>query len=303
MSEEPLVSVIVPCYNSERTIRPCLNAIISQRTSAPYDVTVIDSSSDQTPHIVEREFPSVRLIHVEERKFAGAARNLGIRATRAPFCLMIDSDCIPEPDLIEQMVARHQEGEYAAVGGSVRNGSGRSLSGWIGYLIEFKEIMPGTPMRFVRSVPTGNAAYRREVFERYGYFDEDLSLTEDLLFNWKLYSANERLLFDPAIEVTHLNRTGWSNVLSYQISLGATSVIARKRGEGLGFAGGEILLRYPILITLMPFVRVIRAVTWLAAYDRKALLIFSLVWPAYLLAAMFWSFGFLRESINEDEGR
>ena len=103
---EPLVRVIVPCYQSERTIRQCLNAIINQQTSVTFDVIVVDSSSDQTAQIVESEFPSVRLIHLNQRTFAGAARNVGMRATRAEFCLMIDSDCIAESDLIERAVAR-----------------------------------------------------------------------------------------------------------------------------------------------------------------------------------------------------
>src|SRR5687767_11073549 len=209
---EPLVSAIIPCYNSERTIRQCLTAVLNQQTSAVFNVIVVDSSDDQTSEIVRREFPSVQLIKLGQRTYAGAARNKGVQQTRATFCVMIDSDCIAAPDLIERMMARHSEAQYAAVGGSVANGTPGSLSGWIGYLMEFKELMPSTPMRLDRSVPTGNAAYRREVFERYGYFDEDLWLTEDLLFNWKLYSAGERLLFDPAIQVTHLNRTGWRNV-------------------------------------------------------------------------------------------
>ena len=98
-SSEPIVSVIVPCYNSERTIRRCLNAILSQETDIPYDIIVVDSSVDETPQIVAREFPSVRLIHLEHRTFAGAARNVGARSTQAPFCLMIDSDCVAQPDL------------------------------------------------------------------------------------------------------------------------------------------------------------------------------------------------------------
>ena len=143
----PLVSVIVPCYNSERTIWRCLTSIINQQTSISYDVTVVDSSSDQTPRMVEREFPSVRLIHLEKRAFAGAAGNVGIRATKAPYCLMIDSDCVARPNVIELMMTRHRAGRHAAVGGSAANGTPRSLSGLIGYLAEFKEFMPSAGAR------------------------------------------------------------------------------------------------------------------------------------------------------------
>ena len=289
-SSEPIVSVIVPCYNSERTIRLCLTAILSQHTAVPFDVIVVDSSLDQTPLIVEQEFPTVRIIHLERRTFAGAARNIGVRATKAPFCLMIDSDCIARADLLERMIARHREAEYAAVGGSLRNGTPTSLSGWTGYLLEFKEFIPNAPMRDVNTVPTANVTYRRETLERYGYFDDDMWLSEDVLFNWKIHKSGERILFDPAIEVTHLNRTGWCEVLSYQVSLGRCSAEARRRG-GLP---GDVLLRHPALIILMPFVRLLRAAKWLAKMDRKTFLMFLLISPMYLLGGCFWSVGFLK---------
>ena len=294
-SDVPLVSVIVPCYNSARTIGPCLRAIFNQQTAHRFDVTVVDSSTDQTPQIVAREFPAARLIHRDRRTFAGAARNLGVRATRAPYCLMIDSDCVAQPDLIERVVARHREATVAAVGGSLANGTPRSLSGTIGYLIEFKEFMPATPARLAQSVPTANLAYRRDAFERYGGFDDEMELSEDILFNSRLVKAGERILYDPAIAVTHLNRTGWRTVLQYQVRLGRWSAIARRRGE----MRGKVLLKYPLLVTLMPVVRTARAARWLAAHDRKMFLRFLLLWPAYLLAALFWSYGFLEEVIGD----
>ena len=289
---EPIVSVIVPCFNSEQTIRRCLNAILEQNTSIPYDVTVVDSSVDETPGIVEREYPAVRLIHLDTRTFAGAARNIGVRATRAPFCLMIDSDCIARSDLIERMIARHREQEYAAVGGSLRNGTPASLSGCTGYLLEFKEFMPAAPKREVDTVPTANVTYRREALEGHGYFDDDMWLAEDILFNWNMCRAGERILFDPAIEVTHLNRTGWTEVLSYQVSLGKCSAEARRRG-GLP---GNVLLRYPVLIILMPFVRLLRAAAWLARVDRRVFLMFLLISPMYFIGSCFWSAGFFKGS-------
>jgi hypothetical protein len=107
--------------------------------------------------------------------------------------------------------------------------------------------------------------------------------------------AGERILFDPAIEVTHLNRTGWARVLLYQIDLGYSSAEARRRGA----IEGNELLRYPLLITLMPFVRWARAAQWLAKIDRRALVMFLLISPMYLLGAAFWSMGFFKNVIAE----
>jgi GT2 family glycosyltransferase len=296
ISREPTLTVIVPCYNSERTIRDCLKAIIGQRTSIEFEVIVVDSSSDQTAEIVQREFPSARLIRLTERAFAGVARNVGIRASHAAYCLMIDSDCVAEPDLIDRAMARHREDDYAAVGGSLANGTPESISGTIGYLIEFKEFMPSAPTRLVTSVPTANVTYRREVLERYGCFDEDMWLAEDILLHWQMHQAGERILFDPAIKVTHLNKTGWRQVLGYQISLGRLSAVARRRGS----LPGGILVRVPLLVMLMPAARLVRAFRWFGAHDQKVLGRFLLIWPMYLLASAFWSIGFFRECWRGD---
>lgn len=295
---DPLVSVIIPCLNSEATIRQCLNALIDQRTSATYDITVVDSSTDQTPAIVEQEYPSVNLIHLDQRTFAGAARNIGIKATQSTYCLMIDSDCVAEPDLIEKALKRHNEDHYAAVGGSLANGTPKSLSGVIGYLIEFKEFMPSAPMRLEKGIPTANITYRRETLEKYGGYDDGMWLAEDILLHWKMYQSGERILFDPEIKVTHLNKTGWQRVLGYQIDLGRLSAVARRRGG----MSGTILLKYPLLILLMPFARTYRALVWFARYDGRVLLLFLLIWPVYLLASAYWSFGFFSERWRQNDG-
>ncbi len=293
--QTPDISVIIPCYNSARTIRQCLTAILNQQTSCIFDITVVDSSTDETPYIVAREFPAVRLIHMDKRTFAGKARNIGIGATLAPYCLLIDSDCIANADVIERAITRHREGEYAAVGGSLRNGTPASVSGLVGYLIEFREFMPETPERFTTSIPSANIVYRRDALERYGCFDEKIEFAEDISLNWKLYSAGERLLFDPTIEVTHCNRTGWKKVLLYQVELGRTSALARRRYD----LPGRIVLDYPPLIAFMPFVRTFRAAQWLVKHNKKMLLLFFLISPLYMLAATFWSYGFLREVLHE----
>ena len=291
----PRISVIVPCYNSARTIARCLGSILGQRTSEPFDVTVVDSSTDETAAIVARDYPQVKLVRSEKRLIPGVARNLGVRSTTAPICLMIDSDCVAEPDLIERVAQHFREDDYAAVGGALRNGTPGSLSGLIGYLLEFKEFMPSTPLRLETSIATANLAYRREAFLRHGPFDEDMAMAEDLLLNRRVYDGGGRILFDPAIAVTHMNRTGWRRVLGYQVKLGWWSAKARRRGN----LSGEVLLRHRTLIALLPLARTARAGRWLAAHSKRLLLLFLLIWPLYLLGAMFWAYGFYRGSSEE----
>jgi glycosyltransferase involved in cell wall biosynthesis len=293
--DAPIVSVIVPCYNSERTIRQCLTSVFRQQTSVVFEVVVVDSSVDRTAEIVSSEFPQVRLIRLQQRTYPGAARNVGIRATHTPFCWMLDSDGVAAPNVIERALRRHQEGDYAAVAGSLRNGTLRSLSGWVGYLIEFNEFMPTAPLRLEPRTPTANIVYRRSVFDSFGFFDETMAQAEDILFNWQICQAGMRILFDPAIEMTHLNRTGWRNVMRYQVELGRSSARARQRDA----LPGTFLHRYRFLIPLLPLARLIRAAKWLASHDRKALVIFLILSPMYLLAASFWTVGFSRQVMHK----
>jgi GT2 family glycosyltransferase len=291
LETDPQVSIVIPCYNSEKTIRQCLDSIIRQQTSVPFDVTVIDSSIDATAEIVAREYPAVRLVRRPTRTLAGAARNLGVKTTSGLYCMMIDSDCIAATDMVERVMARFNESDYAGVGGAICNGTPDSWSGLLCYLMEFKESMPCTPRRTVRTLATANLTYRRDVFERLGGFDDTLWLTEDILFNYKLTLAGYSILFDPEIQVTHLNRTGWRNVLSYMYGMGRMSAAARLRGE----MPGRILLRFPVLIFLTPLVRLARAGKWLLDYDTKYFVKFVILSPAYLLGCAIWSLGFFKE--------
>jgi glycosyltransferase involved in cell wall biosynthesis len=297
----PRVSLVIPVYNAEATIERCLESVIAQRVDFEYEVIVADSSSDRTPEIIARRFPSVRLVRLERRAFPGTARNAAIRESRAPLVAMIDADCIADPDLLARMVALHESGDYGAVGGSVVNGTPGSPSGLVGYILEFREFIPKAPAREVITIPTANICYRREIFDRYGYFD-DVRASEDLLFNWRISLAGERILFDPSIRVTHLNKTGWRRVIGYQNVLGRSSALARLRMNppfeviraypALGWLM-PYLIRHPSLGLLIPIVRLGRAVLWLLKYDLKLFAWLLVLWPGYLLGAFLWSTSFV----------
>ena len=141
---------------------------------------------------------------------------------------------------------------------------------------------------------TANITYRREVFEEMGGFDDTMWLAEDILFNWRLSKSGYSILFDPDVRVTHLNRTGWRNVLGYQYGMGRMSAAARRKG-GLP---GSVLLRFPVLIALAPLARVARAGRWLFEHDRRVFLKFLAISPMYLIASTIWSIGFFEEAAN-----
>jgi glycosyltransferase involved in cell wall biosynthesis len=300
-SSHPCVSLIIPVYNGEQTIARCLDAVFAQEVDFDYEVIVADSSTDATPRIIADKFPAVRYVRLEKRAYPGTARNAAIRSARAELVAMTDADCIVEPDFLARIVAGHASGEFDAIGGAICNGTPESPSGTIGYLLEFREFIPDAPRREVVTIPTANISYRRAVFEQLGYFD-DVRASEDLLFNWRLTLAGGRILFDPAIRVTHLNRTGWRKIVAYQSILGRGSAAARRMMNppfevirtypALGWLV-PYLMKHPWLGLFIPPVRFLRAITWLLRYDPRTALTLLVFSPLYLVGAFNWSRAFV----------
>ena len=299
---KPLVSVVIPVYNGEATIERCLDSVFAQRPPFEFEVIVADSSEDRTPQIISEKFPQVRLVRLSERAFPGTARNAAIRYATAPYVAMTDADCVVARDWLERVIEMQATGEYAAVGGAICNGTPWSASGFVGYMLEFREFIPKAPRREVFTIPTANLCCRREVFDRFGLFD-DVRASEDLLFNWRLSLAGERILFDPAVRVTHLNRTGVAKVVKYQRVLGAGSAAARQQMDppfevlrqypALGWLL-PYLMRYPWLGVLVPPVRLLRALTWLMKYDFLAFVVLLVLSPLYLTGALWWAMSFVK---------
>jgi glycosyltransferase involved in cell wall biosynthesis len=306
---QPLVSVVIPVYNGAATIERCLDSVLAQRAPFVFEVIVADSSTDDTAKIVRERFPWVKLVRLGQRAFPGTARNAAIAVATAPYVAMTDADCIVASDWLARMIDRHERGGYAAVGGAICNGTPFSPSGFIGYMLEFREFIPKSPLRDVMTIPTANLCCRREIFDRFGFFD-DVRASEDILFNWRLVLAGERILFDPKIRVTHLNRTGFAKVVKYQSVLGHGSATARQIMNppfevlrvypALGWLL-PYLMKYPRLGVLVPPVRLGRALSWLAKYDWPALALLVLLWPAYLAGAFTWAMAFVRALSAERE--
>ena len=105
------ISVVVPSYNSRTTIGRCLEALRGQRFDGEYEVIVVDSSHDGTGEHIEREFPWVKLIHLDERTLPGRARNVGVQEARAEIVAFTDADCVPAPDWLgrHRQAQRHHE--------------------------------------------------------------------------------------------------------------------------------------------------------------------------------------------------
>jgi succinoglycan biosynthesis protein ExoA len=214
----PLVSVIVPCYNEQRTIRLLLEAVCSQTVpNRELEVIIADGlSTDRTRAEVaafQEEHPdlSVHLVDNKKRSIP-AALNCAIASAQGTYVIRLDAHSIPAPDYIERCVENLEQKRGENVGGvwDIRSQG----TGWIERAIAAAAAHPlgvgdaryryGSTAGYTDTVPFG--AFRRDVFDRFGRFDESLLTNEDYEFNARLRKSGGRVWMDPSIRSVYFAR-------------------------------------------------------------------------------------------------
>lgn len=215
---KPTVSIIVPCYNEQATIRFLLDAILEQTyPRAQMEVVIADAhSQDKTRDVIaafQTEHPDLPLRIVDnERRTIPSGLNLAIAASRGGIIVRLDAHSIPIPEYVERCVSALEAGKGANVGGvwMIRPGD----EGWIAESISFAAAHPlgvGDAMYrlnakegAVDTVPFGS--FRRELIEKIGGFDESLLTNEDYEFNTRVRRSGGVVWLDPQIRSTYIAR-------------------------------------------------------------------------------------------------
>lgn len=103
----PLVSVVIPIYNIESLVRPCIESVLSQ-TYPDLDILLVDDGSTDSCAQICDEYQSkdsrVRALHKENGGIADA-RNFGIEHARGELLTFIDGDDIITPEYVAHLVA------------------------------------------------------------------------------------------------------------------------------------------------------------------------------------------------------
>jgi glycosyltransferase involved in cell wall biosynthesis len=289
-----MISVVIPSYNSEKTIEKCLDSLLNQSYRGEYELILVDSSNDATPEIVSARYPGVKLIHLKEKTDPGTARNMGVENAKGEVIAFIDSDCMAGHGWLEEIDTAHKS-DYNIVGGVVKNGNGKGdLVAWAGYIAEFREFLPGVPKRDVIHIPTCNISYKRKVFQEFGFFEGEYYPQEDLVFNYNLWKHGERILLEPRIQIFHHHRSELKGFLGHQNRIGhiTARVLRLIPLEGAFIARRPLI--FSVLMPFLPLVKFARTVFTFLRYQPETILKRPLVLPIFALGLLFWIGGFAR---------
>jgi len=104
------VSVVIPTYNSEKTISETIMSVLGQTKPASEIIVVNDGSTDYTRKIAEdfqESYPQIKILDKEdpEHRGVGPVRNVGFRVAQGEYFLPLDADDLIEPEYIEKTTA------------------------------------------------------------------------------------------------------------------------------------------------------------------------------------------------------
>ncbi len=115
----PLVSVIVLNYNGQRSIVECLRSIEDQTYPLIETIVVDNASDDGSPELVKREFPNFKLMRNSSNLGFAEGNNVGIRASRGDFILLVNNDMVLDSEAVSRMVERMSESGVGILGGVI----------------------------------------------------------------------------------------------------------------------------------------------------------------------------------------
>lgn len=200
--ETDLISVIVPIFNVEAYLRPCIESILASTYTTLQIILVNDGSTDHSGEICDEYTRKDTRIEVIHQKNAGLspARNSGMKAAKGKYISFIDGDDYIHPQMYEVLLEALQEGNYSfsmILGKQVYdNDKSYSIPSAYTKSILTQEIMikslfnhihPQQGIKEVQAQVVWNKLYKRELLDN-EFFQE--TGTEDTEFNCRIYQKS-----------------------------------------------------------------------------------------------------------------
>ncbi len=246
----PFISVIVPVRNEEAFIESTLRQLLAQDYHADrFEILVADGcSTDRTREIVadlQTHFPQVTLLDNPGR-LSSAGRNVAVEASRGDLIVLVDGHCeIDNPHYLNAVADAFARSGADCLGRPqpldvsqatpLQRAIAAARSSRLGHH-PASHIYSGNES-FVAPQSVA-VAYRREVFNVVGAFDETFDACEDVEFNHRLARAGMRCFFTPRVQVRYFPRSSLSGLFRQMMRYGRGRVrLLRKHADTFSLLG------------------------------------------------------------------
>ena len=222
----PKISVIVPVYNAPEGLSETLKSLVDQDFSnRDYEVIVVDNRSTDSTWITasafQKKYPDLIKIFKEESiQSSYAARNRGIRMAAADVLAFIDADMTAGPDWLRNGLKDMEKKKSDYMFFRIENFSKSDKEGLISKYTRLKEFPQEEYAEVHKFGTVGSLFIRREVFERFGYFDSRLISGGDREFGNRLYEAGIGIDFNRNIILRHPARSTFKSIVKKAFRVG-----------------------------------------------------------------------------------
>lgn len=297
------VSVIIPVRNEERYIKECLESLLCQ--DYPQDkleiIFVDGRSDDRTRDIIQEyvaKYPFIRLLD-NPKKIVPTAMNIGITNSTGDIIVRMDAHARYAKDYISKCVEWSEKTGADNVGGPMRAVGTDS----IGKAIEIAHhsIFGLGGGKFHDETYTGNVdtvylgAFRRDVFERVGLYDERLVRNQDIELNSRIRAAGGRCFLTPEIRVKYYCRSSLCALWRQNFSNGLWSIYTYWVSKGALSIRHFVPLVFVVSLLVSGFVAVLGSIMLTGPLALMSIIPFLVVIGSYLIASFCFSFAAARK--------
>lgn len=190
------VSIIVPVYNKEKTIRKCLDSLTEQTLSEIEIIVVNDGSTDKSQEVIaqyQKKYPHLIFINSRKNEGIGKTRNKGLQKAKGKYVGFVDSDDYVEKDMYEKYYTFAEKKKLSMVTGHYykENEKGETFL-FETPLFEMSNVHKNPDLLLFDDYGPCNKIFLREMLTEYQIqFEENLKY-EDMPFVMKaLYHARK----------------------------------------------------------------------------------------------------------------
>ncbi len=200
-------SIIIPCYNCEKTISNTLNSLLEQKTKKQFEIICVDDGSiDNTKKEIQKIKSKKVGYFYQKNKGPAKARNIGAKKAKGEIILFIDSDCVAEKNWLEEMIKPFDDKKVVAVQGAYKTKQKELTARFSQIEIEerYEKMKKSKSIDWVGSY---SAAYNKKEYFSVGGFDESFPIAsgEDPELSYKLHEKGGRIVFNPRAIVYHFH--------------------------------------------------------------------------------------------------
>jgi len=190
------LSVVIPAFNAGKYLRIAVDSLLAERFPGLEVVVVDDGSIDQCADGLQNA--AVRVIRQSNRGEA-SARNAGVRSSTKPFITFLDADDVIVPGALsrrlEHLIANPEDSAVGGLPSRLIDESGNVAAEVFSRMaakLQFPFRLTDAYYREGHFFPVSCSLYmyRRETFDRVGFYDETLPVAPDCDFHFRLLKAS-----------------------------------------------------------------------------------------------------------------